>query len=141
MLVSEETQMSEENYEVKYDDVYIQTRSSSIGDKWYYNTGTSLPQLPNYSKYNLVNYLAKGDIFYEKKGGSGITGHIAIVEGRFYDNNKKKYYYRIIEAIDCGVSRSVLDDDRVDDKGVQIYRISGATMEQKNNALELMNQV
>jgi len=35
----------------------ISTRSSltAAGSKWYYNTGTSLPQSANYSKYNLLN--------------------------------------------------------------------------------------
>lgn len=110
--------------------------SSSSSKKWYYNTGTSLPKTPNYSKYNLSNYLNKGDIIYEKNGGFGITGHIAIVEGRFYDTSKKIYYYRIIEAIDDGVVRSVLDDERIVDKGVSIYRVKSATIEQKNRAVE-----
>lgn len=79
--------------------------------------------------------LAKGDIIFEAEGGFGITGHIAIVEGRFYDSKQKKYYYRIIEAIDQGVVRSVLDDERVDDKDVSIYRVKGSTAEQRNKAV------
>lgn len=110
--------------------------SSSAG-KWYYNTGTSLPKDPDYSKHNLSSVLAKGDIIYEKNGGGGLTGHIAIVEGRFYDSVRKKYYFRIIEAIlPGGVVRSVLDDERVADKDVRIYRVKGATAEQKRNAID-----
>lgn len=110
---------------------------SSSGSKWYYNTGTSIPSSANpvYSKYKLLSNLQAGDIVYEANGGLGVTGHIAIVEGKFYDSAKKKYYIRIIEAISCGVCRSILDDTRVDDKAVTIYRVSGATSTQKTAAL------
>jgi len=111
----------------------ISTRSSltTAGSKWYYNTGTSLPQTANYSKYNLLNTVQVGDVIYESKGGFGITGHIAIVEGKYYDSTQKQYYIRVIEAIDKGVVRSVLDDGRVDDKGVSVYRVTRATNSQK----------
>ncbi|MBR3770737.1 MAG: hypothetical protein IKL07_00555 [Clostridium sp.] len=110
---------------------------SSSGEKWYYNTGTSIPSkaTPVYSKYKLLNNVKAGDIVYEANGGLGVTGHIAIVEGKYYDSTKKMYYIRVIEAISSGVVRSILDDTRVDDKAVTIYRVSGATSAQKTAAL------
>ncbi len=93
--------------------------------KWYYNTGTTLPQMPKYTKYNLLNNLKAGDIVYEPKGGHGITGHTAIVEGTFTYNGIR--YIRVIEANDYGLVRSVLDDDRVDDKGSKILRVSASS--------------
>lgn len=115
--------------------------SSSIGDSlWQYNTGTSLPQKANYDKYDLLNVCQKGDIIYESKGGFGITGHTAIVEGIFYDSTQNQYYIRIIEAITDGVVRSVLDDDRVDVKDVTIYRVKDASSIDKTNALSFCKE-
>ncbi len=51
---------------IVYEQSAYNVTSSSLGKKWYYNTGTSLPKIPNYSKYNLSNYINKGDIIYEK---------------------------------------------------------------------------
>ncbi len=107
---------------------------SSGSSKWYYNTGTSLPQAADYSKYNLLNTVKKGDIIYESKGGFGITGHIAIVEGKFYSSDQQQYYIRVVEAISEGVVRSVLDDSRVDEKDSSVLRVSGATDTVATNA-------
>ena len=112
----------------------VNTRSSS-GSKWYYNTGTSLPQVADYSKYNLLSTVQKGDIIYESKGGFGITGHIAIVEGIYYSSTYNQSYIRVIEAVSNGVARGVLDDTRIDDKGVSILRVSGANITQKSSAV------
>lgn len=103
--------------------------SSSSSSKWYYNIGTSLPSNanPKYDSYNLYDTVKKGDIIFEAKGGFGITGHIAIVEGKYYNAAKDVNYIRIIEAIDVGVVRSCLDDTRVDDKDVTLLRVSSAT--------------
>lgn len=109
---------------------------SSKGSKWYYDTGTSLPQKANYSKFNLLNVVQPGDIIHEAKGGFGITAHTAIVEGVFYDSKYGQYYVRVIEAIDTGVKRSVLDDERVGDKGVSVYRVHAANVTQKYAALQ-----
>lgn len=107
------------------------TRSLSLfldgGSKWYYNTGTSLPQTANYSKYNLLNTVRKGDIIFESKGGFGITGHVAIVEGKFYSSARKQYYIRVVEALAEGIVRSVLDDTRIDEKRATVLRVSGAS--------------
>lgn len=42
---------------------------------------------------------------------------------------------RIIEAINQGVVRSILDDSRVDDKDVSIYRVSDASSSDKDDAV------
>lgn len=101
-------------------------RSSGSGNTYYYNTGFFCPSEATYSKYNLLDVVKKGDVIYEAEGGWGLTGHIAIVDGIYMRSDGFKYI-RIIEAIDIGVTRSILDDTRVDEKGVTILRVSGAT--------------
>jgi len=120
-----------------YNNIETQSSSSSGGSKWYYNTGTSIPKnaTPSYSKYKLLSNVQVGDIVYEAAGGFGITGHAAIVEGKYYDSSKGMYYIRIIEAGEFGVARSILDDTRIDEKEATIYRVSGATSTQKQNAV------
>lgn len=100
--------------------------SSGSSNKYYYNIGEYCPDYVTYSKYNLLSVVKKGDIIYESEGGFSITGHIAIVEGIFYRFNGTPYI-RLIEAIDVGVVRSLLDDTRYNDKGVTVLRVSGAT--------------
>lgn len=109
---------------------------SSGSSKWYYNTGTLLPQAANYSKYNLLDTVKKGDIIYESKGGFGITGHTMIVEGKYYSSNYKQYYIRVVEALNVGVVRSVLDDSRVDQKDSHVLRVKGASDTIASNALD-----
>lgn len=137
--VNEDSIESGNEYTVVYSNevqLYSSSSSSSSGkEAWYYNTGTSLPKVPDYTRYGLTRIVGKGDIVYEEKGGYGLTGHVAMVEGIFYDSNKKKYYIRLVEAIDKGVVRSVLDADRIDDRGGKIYRVS-ATATQKNAAVD-----
>lgn len=113
----------------------VAPRSSGSG-KWYYNTGTLLPQAANYSKYNLLDTVKKGDIIYESKGGFGITGHTMIVEGKYYSSNYKQYYIRVVEALNVGVVRSVLDDSRVDQKDSHVLRVKGASDTIASNALD-----
>lgn len=108
---------------------------SSKSSKWYYNTGEKLPQEANYTKYNLLRIVEPGDIIYERRGGYRITGHIAIVEGIYYDTKYKQSYIRIIEATMNGVCRSVLDDDRVDDKDVMILKVKGASKSNISGAI------
>lgn len=111
--------------------------SSGGGRKYYYNTGYSCPSQATYSKYNLLDVVKKGDVIYEAKRGFGITGHIAIVDG-IYTRSDGTKYIRLIEAISNsygGVTRSILDDTRVDEKGVTILRVSGATESIKNAAV------
>lgn len=112
------------------------TDQSSSNRKWYYGTGATLPQQASYTKYRLLYTLEPGDIIHEAKGGRGITGHSAIVEGIYYDQAKNQYYIRIIEALhDMGIVRSVLCDDRIDDASVSVYRVSNATSTQKHYAV------
>lgn len=134
---------SVEEYEQSFYDVFEDTplpsnsslSSSSSGKRsYYYETDESCPEEVSYSKYNLLEVVQKGDIIFESAGGLGITGHIAIVEGVFFSDDGRKYI-RLIEAIDVGVIRSILDDKRVDDKGSKIMRVFGATDEQINNAV------
>lgn len=108
---------------------------SGGGSPWYYNTGKTLPQKPDYSRYNLLNIVKPGDIIYEAKGGYGITGHALIVEGIFYSAEFNQKYIRVIEAISAGVCYSVLDANRIDDRHGSIYRVKNANSNCVNNAV------
>jgi hypothetical protein len=110
--------------------------SSSGSSAWYYNTGITLPANANpvYNS-NLYSLVQTGDIIYEANGGFGITGHCAIVEGKYYNAAKDVNYIRVIEAIDVGVVRSVLDDTRAVDRQSFVYRVNGATTSVKLAAL------
>ena len=113
--------------------------SSGGGSKYYYNTGTSCPSQANYNKYNLLSVIKKGDVIFEANGGFGITGHIAIVEGIYSRNDGTgRKYIRLIEAIsnsEGGVTRSILDDTRVDERNATILRVTGATSSKINAAV------
>lgn len=119
--------------------VASQTRSSSSGSgKYYYDTGTVCPANAVYSNatYNLLNTVKKGDLIFEDAGGpAGLTNHIAIVEGKFYDYSQGRFYIRLVEAIDKGVKRGILDDTRFSERQGTVLRISSASTVQKNNAL------
>jgi uncharacterized protein YycO len=109
----------------------------SSGDdewSWQYDTGTTLPQKANYSRLNLLSSVMSGDIIFELAGGYYITNHAAIVEGIYYSATYAQYYIRIIEAIEPGVCRSVLDDDRFIGKTDGVYRVNG-TSSQKSGAV------
>lgn len=108
--------------------------SSSGGKIYYYDTGTSCPKQATYGKYKLLQNVKKGDIIFEGNGGFGITGHIAVVEG-IYSRGDGTQYIRLIEAIENGVVRSILDDKRVVDKDVTVLRVTSATTTQINNAV------
>ena len=111
--------------------------SNSSKSTYYYNTGTSCPIEADYSKYDLVYVLMKGDIVYEAVGPDCVSGHIAIVEGVFFDYTLNKRYVRVIEANpSSGVTRGILDDKRVDERNIDVYRVSEASWEQKKAAVE-----
>ena len=103
---------------------------SFSGSSYYYNTGSVCPTQANYDRYNLLDVVQKGDVIFEANGGYGITAHIAIVEGIYPRNDGTgRSYIRLIEALSNsygGVTRSILDDTRVDDKAVTILRVKGA---------------
>ena len=113
------------------------SNSGSDGETWY-NIGTNLPHSVDYGNGDLLKYLKKGDIVYEGSGGFGITGHIAIVEGIFYDEIYEQYYVRLIEAVDVGVTRGLMTPDRFSNKEVEIYRLTDATDEIIDNAVDFM---
>lgn len=92
---------------------------------WQYNTGTTLPRAANYTKYDMTTNLTSGDVFVEDDAfSSGLVGHAGIVEGKFYSSTYQMYYIRVIEAVSPGgVCRGVYDDDRVDIKNGDFFRL------------------
>lgn len=107
----------------------------SIGDDWYFNTGTSLPQKAKYSSYNLLTTARKGDIIHEVKGDAAfVLHHASIVEGIFWSSTYNQFYIRVIEAGLPKVSRGVFDEERLANKEGTILRVS-ASEEQRNNAV------
>lgn len=131
-FISDYKGQSIQDYEQEFQQILVPSdlnMLSSGNSTYYYNTGYSCPSQANYSKYNLLSVVKKGDIIYEDKGSFGITGHIAIVEG-IYKRADGSKYIRLIEAISNtygGVTRSILDDTRVDEKQVTILRVSSIT--------------
>ncbi len=137
----------------EYDDVYefiesrivssdVSTYTNALAVKWYDNIGTvekpsMLPHTADYSRYNIRDVVVKGDIIYEDAGGiTEITGHIAIVQGKFYDVSCSMYYIRTIEANLAGVVYGAFDDDRLDDKASKVYRVTTATDTHINGAVQ-----
>lgn len=111
-------------------------------EPFWYDTGESLPVGINYHSSNFLTKLQNGDIIYEDTGGFGITGHIAIVEGIFYSDDFSQYYVRLIEAIDVGVSRSILTPQRFEQKIDTAFRVENATDEEIDGAISfVVNQL
>ena len=106
-------------------------RDSIVGSQWYDNIGTSNPSLPwvaSYSSYNILGTVQMGDIVYETDGGfAEYTGHIAYVQGCFWDSTFHQYYIRTIEAVLQGVVFGVLEDSRYDFRGDYVYRVTNAS--------------
>lgn len=111
-------------------------RSSSLPIQWYHNTGTSLPKAVSYDEYDLLNLAKRGDIIYERAGGFNVTGHIAVVEGVYWDYNEGQYYVRLIEAISCGVSRSIIEDTRFKNQRASLLEVTPATTSIRNSAVQ-----
>lgn len=108
---------------------------SSELDSWYINTGTNLPQRANYSSYNLLSLVRKGDIIHEDEGLSiNPLGHSLIVEGVFWSSRYNQFYIRVIEAVLDGVCRGVFDEQRLAEKEATVLRVS-ATEEQRDRAV------
>lgn len=105
---------------------------------WYEDTGTSIPEgcVPDYSVYHILENAQVGDIIYEAKGGYGVTGHIAIVEGIFVDPATQIKYCRMIESTAPGVIRGILERECVDKWDVHLLRVKDATPEQKQAAVD-----
>lgn len=119
------------------DPINSSVQSSSSSHDWYYNTGESLPYQATYDVYNLLSVVRKGDLIHEDSGTvmAKITNHIAIVEGIFWDSEQQHFYVRLIEAVDSGVCRGVLDDTRFDEKSVQVLRVPSATAVQTSSVV------
>lgn len=111
---------------------------ASPSEEWYDDIGhgsISLPQAPSYNKYNLLSTATKGDIYLETDGTlAQYTGHIALVQGKFYDSTYG-YYIRTIEAGSSGVVYGVLEDSRYDDRGGRLYYVTDANTAIRNNAI------
>lgn len=121
------------------EDIEVQPRS--VTSRWYDNIGDdenppSLPQAADYSDYNLLSKVQKGDIVQETDGGIAYyTGHIAIIQGKYYDSGYQQYYLRTIESGMSGVVYGVLDDSRYDYRGVNVYYVTSASQTNKNAAV------
>lgn len=115
-----------------------QTEASRSGSsKWYFNTGITLPQAANYTSYNLLSRVQRGDILYETTGNSAsLAGHASIIEGVFWSGTKDQFYIRVIEAGDQGVRRGVFDEERLANKSGVIVRATSATWQQKYDAVK-----
>lgn len=105
------------------------------------NIGTSLPYAIDYSGTNMLDYIRKGDIFYDTKGLSfgwwASSGHAAIVEGVFYDEVYNQHYIRLVEAYDnWGVARGVLSPARLFREGNCVLRVPSASENQINSAVD-----
>lgn len=120
-------------------EVYVQPRS--VTSKWYDNIGDNknspkLSEAANYSKYNLLSVVKKGDIVQETDGGIAYySGHIAIIQGKYYDLGYGQFYLRTIEAGISGVVYGAFDDSRYDYRGINVYHVTDATDEQKKDAV------
>lgn len=119
----------------------VSTNSVDITNKYYYNIGLSAPTTADYSKYNIRELAQKGDIIFDDQGFFGITGHAAIVEGKYYSSSCG-YYIRVIETISSGTCRGLIDATRADERGSYLYKVFTATPAQKEAAVEFcVNQL
>ncbi len=119
------------------------TRSS--GTDWV-NIGTRLPEPVDYfdddgsRMTTLINTVKKGDIFYTPNGSSyvfGNTGHLAIIEGVFFDEVQNQRYIRTIEANPCGVKRGCLTKERFKAcGGGTILRVKNVSWNEVDAAVE-----
>lgn len=119
----------------------LENYSTISPTEWYDNIGIveaaiRLSTKPSYTKYNLMSVVQKGDIVQETQGAiAQFTGHIAIIEGRFWDTKQMCYYLRTVESAIDGVVYGVLDDTRYDERGTKIHYVTSATQTQINNAV------
>lgn len=118
----------------------------SVASKWYDNIGTSSPTLTHaaqYDKYNILSNVKKGDILQETAGLiAQYTGHIAIIQGKYWDSTYGQFYIRTIEAGAFGVVYGVLDDTRVDQRGVYMHYVKDAASQKIDGAINFcINQL
>ena len=115
------------------------------GAEWYDNIiteeGIELGRQPIYSIYNIKSQVSPGDIIQETEGLlTAITGHIAIVQGNYYDRDHLMYYTRTIEANSYGVVYGVLDDQRFNARGARVYHVTNASEEQILGAINFCEE-
>lgn len=112
----------------------------SIRGEWYDNIGETNPKLPQealYDTYDILSTVKKGDIIHETSGGiASLVGHIAIVEGKYWDSTYKQWYIRTVEATLPTVTHGVLDDARYDHRGVDVYYVTNASSTEKTDAVD-----
>lgn len=131
----EETQIQDDSTTItSYSSSSSSGGQDTGGEKWY-NIGESLPHAVDYSDSNLLKYIKAGDILYEATGFNGMTGHMAIVEGIFYDETYDQEYIRLIECGDAGVTRGLLTPTRFDNKEAEVYRLVDADKVQISEAI------
>jgi hypothetical protein len=89
------------------------------------------------AKYENISLtkVAAGDIFYETSGSMGgtYTGHVGIVEGKFYDIMSDSLYVRTIEVINGKVSYGIMDENRINDTKANILNINGSNSNVKSS--------
>ena len=134
-IVAANLQYARENSDVENNNIM----PYSVTYAWYDNIGTSSPSLPQeakYSQYNILSTVKKGDILQETDGlVAQFTGHIAVIQGKYWDSTYRQYYIRTIEAGAAGVVYGVLDDTRYDDRGIYMHYVTNATATNISNAL------
>lgn len=114
---------------------------STVFQAWFDNIGNTLDSInirskPDYSTIDFRLYLAPGDIIYDTRGiVTSITGHIAIIQGRYYSTQYNMYYLRTIEAGPSGVVFGVFDCTRYSTRISYAYYVPSATETQLASVL------
>lgn len=138
-VVSRNLEIATEYFATHEDEAWEYATRSTRG-KWYDNIGETNPKLPqaaDYSTYDILSTVKKGDIIHETSGGiASLVGHIAVVEGKYWDSTYDQYYIRTVEATLPNVTHGVLDDDRYDYRGVSVYYVTDATSSEKSEAVD-----
>ena len=118
----------------------VSTQSTAL-QAWFDNIGSTLDSIdirskPDYSTIDFRLHLAPGDIIYDTRGIiTTITGHIAIIQGRYYSTQHNMYYLRTIEAGPSGVVFGVFDYTRYSTRISYVYCVPSATDTQIASAL------
>ena len=129
-------------YFATHPDEAISVQSGGGGStrgEWYDNIGETNPKLPEealYDTYDILSTVKKGDIIRETSGGiASLVGHIAIVEGKYWDSTYQQWYIRTVEATLPTVTHGALDDARYDHRGVEVYYVTDASSTKKTDAV------
>ncbi len=116
----------------------VDQQINTMSYTWYHNIGdvNEIAKQANYSTCDLEDTVRPGDLLYERSGGFGVSGHIAIIEGIMQSSNGNGEYIQTIEAIADGVVRSVLDCDRLVERNGTVIRVTSATDSDLEEVLE-----